>query len=61
MLAELLLSQFDHEMATTRAVLSRVPEASAPISHAISGEETKAVAKAINVENALAVSPNNPK
>ena len=30
MLAELPLSQFDHEMATTRAVLSRVPEASAP-------------------------------
>jgi uncharacterized damage-inducible protein DinB len=29
MLAELLLSQFDHEMATTRALLSRVPEASA--------------------------------
>ena len=24
-----LLSQFDHEMATTRALLSRVPEASA--------------------------------
>jgi uncharacterized damage-inducible protein DinB len=29
-LAELLLSQFDHEMATTHALLSRVPEASAP-------------------------------